>query len=147
MKFKRPESVLVVLYDQHHRVLVLQRKDDPDFWQSVTGTLEQGEVPIETAYREVAEETGYIMDADKQPIINCNTTNQYTIRKRWQHRYPPGITTNKEHVFLARVDSRQRPVLTEHLAFAWLDKGEAIDRLWSPSNRDAVQAFVPEAQS
>ncbi|MEC7360158.1 MAG: dihydroneopterin triphosphate diphosphatase, partial [Pseudomonadota bacterium] len=37
MAYKKPESALVVLYDQHYRVLLLQRQDDPTFWQSVTG--------------------------------------------------------------------------------------------------------------
>ena len=49
MAYKKPESALVVLYDQHHRVLLLQRDDDPTFWQSVTGALEEGEQPIEAA--------------------------------------------------------------------------------------------------
>ncbi len=38
MAYKRPESILVVIYArQSGRVLMLQRRDDPDFWQSVTG--------------------------------------------------------------------------------------------------------------
>jgi len=45
MGYKRPESVLVVLYDEHHRILLLQRDDDASFWQSVTGTIETGESP------------------------------------------------------------------------------------------------------
>lgn len=45
MAYKRPESVLVVIYArQSGRVLMLQRRDDPDFWQSVTGSLEAGGV-------------------------------------------------------------------------------------------------------
>ncbi len=36
--YKRPVSVLVVIFAQDtKRVLMLQRRDDPDFWQSVTG--------------------------------------------------------------------------------------------------------------
>lgn len=43
MNYKRPESVLVVIYaNSSGRVLMLQRRDDPDFWQSVTGSLEEG---------------------------------------------------------------------------------------------------------
>jgi dATP pyrophosphohydrolase len=89
MAYKKPESVLVVLYDQHHKVLLLQRNDDPEFWQSVTGAMEDGEQPIETAYREVAEETG--IDAKQLSIemFNHNRQNQYEIRSRWLHRYPP----------------------------------------------------------
>jgi dATP pyrophosphohydrolase len=42
MQFKYPVSVLVVIYAQDtKRVLMLQRRDDPDFWQSVTGSLEE----------------------------------------------------------------------------------------------------------
>ncbi len=43
MQYKRPVSVLVVIYaEDTKRVLMLQRRDDPDFWQSVTGSLEEG---------------------------------------------------------------------------------------------------------
>ena len=42
--YKRPVSILVVIYAQDtKRVLMLQRRDDPDFWQSVTGSVEEGE--------------------------------------------------------------------------------------------------------
>ena len=40
--YKRPVSVLVVIYAQDSkRVLMLQRRDDPEFWQSVTGSVEE----------------------------------------------------------------------------------------------------------
>ncbi|WP_242550092.1 ATP-binding cassette domain-containing protein, partial [Pantoea agglomerans] len=40
---KHPVSVLVVISARDTgRVLMLQRRDDPTFWQSVTGSLEAG---------------------------------------------------------------------------------------------------------
>lgn len=46
MQYKNNQSVLVVIYTKDtNRVLMLQRQDDPDFWQSVTGTIESGEAP------------------------------------------------------------------------------------------------------
>lgn len=43
MSFKLPVSVLVVIYaEDTKRVLMLQRRDDPAFWQSVTGSPEEG---------------------------------------------------------------------------------------------------------
>ena len=143
MAYKKPESVIVVLYDQHHKVLLLQRNDDPEFWQSVTGAMEDGELPIETAYREVAEETG--IDAKQLSIemFNHNRQNQYEIRNRWLHRYPPGTRFNTEHVFSLQVDSTLPLVLTEHLQYEWVDKAQALARLWSPSNKEAVSMFVP----
>lgn len=144
MALKRPESVLVVLYDEHHRILLLQRNDDPSFWQSVTGTVEAGELPAETAVREVAEETGIVLTPLQ--LNDCSHINRYEIRRRWLHRYPQGTRFNTEHVFSACISSASELVLTEHLAFEWLDKPDALAKLWSPSNRDAVEAFVPECR-
>jgi dATP pyrophosphohydrolase len=143
MAYKKPESALVVLYDQHHQVLLLQRQDDPTFWQSVTGALEEGEVPIDTAYREVAEEIG--IEAKQHGFVvndHCKQ-NQYVIRSRWLHRYPPGTVYNTEHVFSLQIDSNMPLTLTEHLQYEWVSKQEALERLWSPSNREAVSLFVP----
>ncbi len=40
MSYKRPESVLVVIYAKSSgRVLMLQRRYNSEFWQSVTGSL------------------------------------------------------------------------------------------------------------
>lgn len=143
MAYKKPESVLVVLYDQHHKVLLLQRNDDPEFWQSVTGAMEDGELPIETAYREVAEETG--IDAKQLSIemFNHNRQNQYEIRSRWLHRYPPEPGSTPNTFFSLQVDSTLPLVLTEHLQYEWVDKAQALARLWSPSNKEAVSMFVP----
>ena len=49
--YKRPESVLVVLHDGQGRALMLERVSPPGFWQSVTGSLEEGETPFATALR------------------------------------------------------------------------------------------------
>ena len=143
MTYKRPESVLVVLYNEHNQVLVMQRNDDPEFWQSVTGTIEAGETPIAAAYREVGEETGVVLSPFAGDIIDCQHVNQYTIRKEWQHRYPPDNYVNTEFVFVTQIPANSTIVLTEHSAYEWLEKSVAIARVWSPSNRDAITAFVP----
>ena len=57
MAYKKPESALVVLYDQHYRVLLLQRQDDPPLAVG-NRRVRRGELPLETAYREVCEEIG-----------------------------------------------------------------------------------------
>jgi dATP pyrophosphohydrolase len=76
-----------------------------------------------------------INDHDKQ--------NQYEIRNRWLHRYPPGTVHNTEHVFSLQISSDLPIVLTEHLQYEWVLKDEALARLWSPSNKEAVSLFVP----
>lgn len=147
MTLKRPESVLVVLYNEHKEVLVLQRDDDADFWQSVTGSLELNESPVQTAMREVLEETGIDLHHrmfTAQQIMDCRQVNQYVIREDWRYRYAKNVTTNFEYVFCAQVPANADIVLTEHLQFLWLSKTEAIKKVWSNTNKQAIFKFVPD---
>jgi dATP pyrophosphohydrolase len=151
MSVKRPESVLVVLYNEHNKVLVLQRVDDAEFWQSVTGTMEVSEVPMQTAAREVREEPGINLAFDRKDeggflhyLMDCRLTNQYTIRKDWRYRYAPGVTKNFEYVFCAQVPSQSKIILTEHTDYEWLSKYDAIAKVWSDTNKHAIEQFVPD---
>jgi dATP pyrophosphohydrolase len=57
--FKIPESVLVVIHTPQLDVLLIERTDNPGFWQSVTGSKDTADEPLlQTAAREVLEETG-----------------------------------------------------------------------------------------
>lgn len=146
MAYKRPESVLVMIYDHNDQVLVLQRKDDPEFWQSVTGTIEIDEMPIETAIREVLEETGLDVITSGFDIVDTRVVNQFEIRPEWRHKYPPGEFTNTEYVFTVCVNSSLPITLTEHFQYKWLKASDARDLVWSQSNRDAiVRHFFPES--
>ena len=142
--YRIPQSALTVVYNRAGQVLVMQRNDDPAFWQSVTGTLEQGEKPIKTALREVLEETSIDIIESAYQLIDCQKINTYEIRDRWKHRYPPGTPYNTEHVFVVEVANEQGIVLTEHSAYLWLDKSSAMKKVWSDTNREAISLYVPD---
>ena len=56
---KIPQSVLVVIHTADAQVLLLERADQPGFWQSVTGSKDSlDELASQTCRREVHEETG-----------------------------------------------------------------------------------------
>lgn len=57
-KYKQPISVLVLIYSGN-QALLIRRADGDDLWQSVTGSVEEGETLLQTAQREVLEETGF----------------------------------------------------------------------------------------
>src|SRR5687768_6025330 len=97
MQYKLPVSVLVVIYTLDFEVLLLERADHPGFWQSVTGSQDEGESLCETAVREVFEETG--LDANRYTLVDWQAQNIYEIYAKWQHRYAPGTRHNTEHVF------------------------------------------------
>ncbi|HEX7559911.1 MAG TPA: dihydroneopterin triphosphate diphosphatase [Usitatibacter sp.] len=140
---KIPVSTLVVIHTPDLQVLLLERADHPGFWQSVTGSQDEGEALRDTAIREVAEETGY--DARRFPLEDWNLRNVYEIYPVWRHRYAPGITHNTEHVFGLELPEALAPRLAprEHLAAMWLPWAEAAERVFSWSNRKAI-LMLPE---
>jgi dATP pyrophosphohydrolase len=142
--FKIPESVLVVIHSPDRQVLLIERADQPGYWQSVTGSKDTpDEDPAETARREVAEETGIRIGSPEVPMANLrdwHLRNIYEIFPVWLHRYAPGVTHNTEHVFGLRVprDIAIRLAPREHLNHRWLPWREAADACFSFSNAEAI---------
>lgn len=137
-RFKRPVSVLVVIHTPDLQVLLLERAAHAGYWQSVTGSQEDGESLIATAAREVEEETGIV--ASQSAFRDWRLTNTFEIFAEWRHRYAPGVIHNTEHVFSLEV-AQAGPVTVapdEHLAFVWLPWLAAAEKCFSWSNREAI---------
>jgi dihydroneopterin triphosphate diphosphatase len=145
---KIPESVLVVIHTAELEVLLIERADKPGYWQSVTGSKDRVDEPsIETAVREVAEETGIVVGSAEVPARNLRDWqmhNIYEIYPVWRHRYARGVTHNTEHVFGLQVP-RDVPVTLaprEHLQYRWLDWQAAADACFSPTNAAAIRRLA-----
>ena len=138
MPYKLPVSTLVVIYAPALEVLLLERADHPGYWQSVTGSQDEGEALRETAVREVFEETG--LEAERYALTDWELKNVYEIYPVWQYRYPPGVTQNTEHVFGLELPGTLPVRLSprEHLNHIWLPWQEAAEKVFSPSNRAAI---------
>ena len=145
---KIPESVLVVIYTAALDVLLIERADQPGFWQSVTGSKDFVDEPLmATCIREVAEETGISVGPSglapgvpRSALHDWGLRNVYEIYPVWRHRYAPGVTQNTEHVFGLCVPAGTPVRLSprEHLQHVWLPWREAADRCFSPSNAEAL---------
>jgi dATP pyrophosphohydrolase len=139
MSYKQPVSVLVVIHTPVLEVLLLERADYPGYWQSVTGSQDVSETALrDTAIREVREETG--IDASRYRLSDWQLKNEYEIYEKWRHRYAPGITRNTEHVFGLELPQPLAVQLSprEHLHYQWLPWREAAEKVFSPSNREAI---------
>jgi dihydroneopterin triphosphate diphosphatase len=141
---KIPESVLVVIHTPECEVLLIERADRPGYWQSVTGSKDAVDEPLlDTAVREVREETGIAIGTATVPMANLRNwqmRNVYEIYPVWRHRYAAGVTHNTEHLFGLLVP-RETPITLnprEHLRHQWLPWREAADRCFSPSNAEAI---------
>ncbi len=136
--YKIPRSTLVVIHTLKQEVLLIERADHPGYWQSVTGSQDEGETLRETAIREVAEETG--IDATQHSLVDWQKKNVYEIYPIWRHRYPPGDTHNTENVFGLTLPDRVPVKLAprEHLQHVWLPVDKAAPLCFSWSNREAI---------
>jgi dATP pyrophosphohydrolase len=136
--YKFPVSVLVVLHTQDMEFLLLERAAHPGYWQSVTGAWEVGETLVETALREVKEETGIVVDAEA--LRDWRQSRRYEIFPEWRDRYAPEVTHNTEHLFSLCLPTRPHIRLSpnEHRNHLWLPPAEAADRCFSQSNREAI---------
>jgi dATP pyrophosphohydrolase len=135
--YRRPESVLIVIYTAGGEFLLLERRKPPGFWQSVTGSLEWGEAADAAARRELIEETGITQGL----LRNLQWTQVYEILPSFGKTYAPGITRNLEHAFALKLLTRVSVTLSEHehLQFRWLPAGEAVELASSSTNRAVIQ--------
>ena len=135
--YRRPESVLIVIYTEGGEFLLLERRRPPGFWQSVTGSLVWGEFADDAARREVIEETGITQGV----LVNLQWTQVYEILPAFGKVYAPGITRNLEHAFSLRLAQRVPVTLSdsEHAQYRWASGAEAAAMVSSSTNRIIIQ--------
>lgn len=123
----------MVIYTADLQVLLLERADHPGYWQSVTGSQDPGETLLQTAVREVREETG--LNTDDYVLSDWQIQNRYEIFEEWNWRYPPGTTHNTEHVFGLELPKTIPAVVSsrEHLGYVWLPWREAAEKYFPPA--------------
>lgn len=137
--YKTPISALILIHTPDLQVLIMERADRAGFWQSVTGSVEGDETPMQAAIREVHEETG--LDALQYDLQDWHISNVYEIYPHWRHRYAPGVTENREHLFGLQLPDTLAIELApnEHVRYEWVDWREAAKRVFSWTNVDALK--------
>jgi dATP pyrophosphohydrolase len=124
-------------------VLLLKRRTPFEFWQSVTGSMEAGESRQDAARRELHEETGL---GSEGVLSEPGRSRIFTIDPRWLDRYSSGVTENTEYEWRFRLASELDIKIdeNEHTVHRWASVDEAIDLVWSWTNKEALQELKRE---
>jgi dATP pyrophosphohydrolase len=143
MPYKLPRSIQIVIFAESNgerEFLLLKRTESHGgFWQSVTGSLEEGETHEQAAVREIYEETGIRPRADE--LIELGVINVFEIAPQWRAKYAPGVTENEEVCFALKVDKCEvRIDPAEHEQHAWVNQETAKGMLYWESNKRAFAA-------
>lgn len=86
----------------------------PQFWQAVTGGMEEGETPLDACRREVREETGIEIAADR--ISSLGLTLEIPI--------PEVGWLVRKRVFLAEAPEQPIALSPEHVEARWVPMAE-----------------------
>ena len=134
----RQPAVFVVAVTEDDRVLLvtLHRYTTGTISVEVPAGGSDGEDLEVAARRELLEETGLSAGT----LTDWRLENRYEIWPQWRARYAPDVTHNTEHVFGFLVPEVTVATLdpAEHIAQMWLPWQQAMEKVFSPSNRDAI---------
>ena len=134
----REESIRLVKVVVHdgERVLLLHRKPERgNFWQPITGSIENGESALDAARREVREETGHVLEPRSLDLMQS-----FMIESQYlQSRHPAPIIAS-EIAFEATADIRLpiRVDALEHDTWGWFTFAEAYERIRWSDDREAL---------
>lgn len=118
---------------QEWKILLLKRADHlkvyPGIWQVITGTIEIGESALQTAIREVAEETSIITDN----LLTIPYVTSFFDAKKDLINFSPvfGLITKNKNIKIS----------DEHSEFGWFTLNECKNLLVLPSHNEANQIF------
>lgn len=136
-RFRRPESVLVIIHTRALECLLLERVEPAGFWQSVTGALHWEETFGDAAAREVREETGL----EPAGLSDSGVTHRFPLLPQWGSRYAPGVEENTEYLWYLEFPEPQIVTLNpaEHRACRWFSLDDAIKAATSWTNREGLE--------
>jgi len=128
--------VKVMIHDGERVLLLHRRPERGNFWQPITGSIEEGESPLETARREILEETGHPGEPEDLDLRQSFMIESQVLASR----YPSPIVAS-EISFVAQLSSHAAIHLDaeEHDHFGWFSFAEAYEKIRWTDDREALE--------
>ncbi len=128
--------VKVMVHDGERVLLLHRRPERGNFWQPITGSIEEGELPLETARRELIEETGNVgepraLDLHQSFLID----SQYLAATHPQ----PIIASEAGFEIEMSSSSPIRIDTAEHDDYGWFTFAEAYEKIRWTDDREALE--------
>ena len=132
-----------------HKVLIFERIDRPGEWQLPQGGIDVGETPVQTAFRELYEETG----------LHSTDVRLIAEHPEWlPYQYPPEVISRGNHlgqiqrwfVFEMLADDSAITLTVDHhqefTAYKWVDANE-LTQITSDFKRPVYQKLYEFLQT
>ena len=136
--------VKVMIHDGG-RVLLLHRKPERgNFWQPITGSIEDGETPMQTAEREIVEETGNRAEPEELGL-----QQSFMIESQYLEARHPAPIIASEIGYAARLDGGVAIHMDndEHDDFGWFSFAEAYEKIRWTDDREALERLEGSVSS
>jgi bis(5'-nucleosidyl)-tetraphosphatase len=123
-------AILFSLNENSRRIEYLLLHHTSSHWEFPKGNIEFGEDGFETARREIYEETGI---SDIEFVKDFISNIEYYFRRS-------GKLVHKRVIFyMARTNTREIMLSSEHDAYAWKEYDEAINQLTYNGAKDLLK--------
>lgn len=135
---RAPYQVLVFPYIINNDLIefAIFKRSDLDYWQGIAGGGEDQETPIQSAKRELFEETGII---DSVSFMKLDSISSLSVEAVvGEFLWGEEVYVLKEYCFGAQVCNKDIILSKEHLHYKWLSFEEAMKHLKWDSNKTAL---------
>ncbi|MGH4123873.1 MAG: NUDIX hydrolase [Clostridium sp.] len=135
---RQPFNILVFPYYIESNVIkyAIFKRRDGDYWQSISGGVEDGESILEAAMRESYEEALIKSECEFIRLDSISSVPATVFKDHLS--WGADVYVVKENAFGVRVKDKNLIISEEHISFGWFTYEQAIELLKWDSNKVAL---------